>query len=157
MKIIISPYSAALRSGSKNPKDFPFWPELVALLKAAGHHITQIGLSSEPRIEGVDIFVAGWPLKKLKELMREADTFIAVDNFWQHFVHVECNQKPGIVIWGMGNPKIFGHPENHNIQIAQPRQYPYDCWDALDYDPSVFPSAEMVAAVAIPELALASS
>ena len=85
LKIIVSPYSAKLTSGNRNPKDFPAWPEVVSLLKAKGYEVIQIGAEGEERIAGTDQHITNWPVEKLRELFNQAETYIAVDNFCQHF------------------------------------------------------------------------
>ena len=45
--IIISPYSKALRSGKRNPKNYPYWQELIELIKEP---IVQIGIEGEEQL-----------------------------------------------------------------------------------------------------------
>lgn len=124
MKIIISPYSRKLVSGNQNPKDFPYWKELVRMLKKDGHILTQIGIDGENEI-GCDKFIKNIPLKDLKKLLDENDTFISVDSFFQHFAWYY--NKKGIVIFSQSNPKIFGHDIHVNIlkdeKYLKPDQY----------------------------------
>lgn len=145
MKILISPYSAKLRSGQTNPKNYPYWPKLVDLLNRDGYEVVQIGVSSEDRIEGVGEFIQGWPFDKLHQLVNDCAAWISVDNFFPHFAHCE-RLKPGIVLWGQSDPKIFGYPENNNLLRSREylRQFQYDWWDAAVYRADAFVYAENV-------------
>lgn len=115
MKIIISPYSRKLRGTETkvNPKNYPYWEELVKLLKEKNCYIIQVGVSGEKEIPGVDEIVFNKPLKELKELVHSCDTWVSVDNFFQHFCSLIW--QPGIVLFGQSDPLIFGHPENKNL------------------------------------------
>ena len=48
--IILAPYSRNLRNGKRNPKNYPFFKELVEELKKLGHTIIQIGIEGETEI-----------------------------------------------------------------------------------------------------------
>ena len=42
--IIISPYSKPLRNGLNNPKNYPYWKELISLIN---EEIIQVGVDGE--------------------------------------------------------------------------------------------------------------
>lgn len=152
MNIIIHPYSARLHNGAPNAKNYPYWEEVVTRLNVLGYEVIQIGGKGEDRINGVGQFIVGWPLKKLKDIVDRASTFIAVDSFFPHFVHVECGGKRGVVLWGKSDPSIWGHAENLNL-AGDPkhfRQFQYAPWTDAEFDPYVFVSPDdVVAAVQI--------
>lgn len=143
MKIVISPYSQKLRppkQNDQNPKNYPYWKELIELLK--DHEIIQVGVNGEPRLVSDTRF--NWPLVKLKELISECDFWIAVDNFFPHLAyHVS---KRGVGLWGPSDPLIFGYPTNVNIlkgkEYLRPDQF--KTWEECDLDPNRFVSAEEV-------------
>lgn len=141
-KILISPYSAKLRNGQRNPKEFPHWTRLVDLLNQHGYEIIQIGIAGEDRIEGVSQFVQGWPFDKLTQLANDCATWLSVDNFWPHFAHSE-RLTPGIVFFGQSDPNLFGYRENTNLLRSRDylRQFQYDTWEAATYrgDAFVYP------------------
>ncbi len=144
-KILISPYPANLYNGQPSPKRYPHWPKLVALLTREGYEVIQIGINRELRIEGVSEFIADFPFCKLRDLANECATWIAVDNFWQHFVHCE-RLRGGLVLWGPSDPRIFGYPENVNLlrgrDYLRPNQY--QTWTEWTYNPAAFVYAENV-------------
>lgn len=144
-KILISPYSAKLRSGQTNPKNYPYWNILVELLDHAGYEVIQIGISGEDRIEGVSQFVQGWPFDKMKQLVNDCATWVSIDSWLPHFCHCE-RLKRGIVLFGQSDPRIFGYSENVNLLRGRDflRQFQYDCWDAATYNPQAFVYAENV-------------
>lgn len=112
--IVISPYARKLQSGKKNPKDYPCWKELIALIDEP---IIQVGVEGEEPL--VSDFRTNLSLEELAELIKACRTWISVDSFFQHYA---CDiGKPGIVLWGQSDPNIFGHPEN--INLLKSREY----------------------------------
>lgn len=147
MRIVIAPYATKLRNGKENPKNYCYWPQLVSLLKKEGYEVVQIGASYEAAIDGVHHFFASWPFPKLKELIQACDLWISVDSWLPHFAHCE-KLKPGIVLFGQSDPRIWGYPENKNILRGRDflRRYQYDTWEAAEDLPQAFVYAEHVLA-----------
>lgn len=145
MKIVIAPFAAKLATRALNPKNYNRWPELVHLVNASGHEVTQIGCEGEPRIAGVAHFLIGWPLDRLKWLINSADLWISVDSFLPHLCATE-RLKPGIVLWGVSDPARFGYPHNINLlkstDYLRPLQFQH--WKNVPYDPDAFVSPEEV-------------
>ena len=138
-KIIISPYSRQLRSlGKENPKNYPFWNDVVSGLKLNGVYIYQIGVQGEKKIEGVDEFLVNKSLKDLEVLVKECDTWISVDNFFQHLCYLI--DKPGIVLFGPSDPLIFGHKENINLLKDRKflRKFQFASWEDISKNDDVF-------------------
>lgn len=146
MKIVLHPYAAKLFSGNRNPKNYPRFVEVVGLLSNKGHEIIQIGVKGEDRIIGVDQFIVGWPLAKLKQVIDDADVFVAVDSFLPHFVHVECNRKRGVVIWSLSDPLIWGHPENINLLKDRRylREFQFQSWHDVEFNHDAFIAPERI-------------
>ena len=139
MKIIISPYSRQLRGSDKpNPKNYPYWEELVQMLKDKNIWIIQIGTVGEKLIPGVNKYLFNKSLKELKELASGCDTWVGVDNFFQHFCSLI--KKPGIVLFGQSDPLIFGHSENKNLlkdrKYLRPDQF--NTWECATYVKEAF-------------------
>jgi hypothetical protein len=147
MKIIISPYSAKLRNGNRNPKNYHAFDEVIHQLKSEDYEIIQIGVAGETRLPAVDQFVTNWPFAKLKDLVNDCATWIAVDNFFPHFCHCE-RLKRGITIFGQSDPAIFGYPENINLlrdrKHLRPLQYHW--WEDTPYREDVFVTPDKVIA-----------
>lgn len=131
--IIISPYSKPLRNGKRNPKEYPHWEELIGLIKEP---IVQVGVTGEKQL--VDDFRADLKLPELRKLIGECRTWIGCDSFFQHLAW-DCG-KPGIVLWSVSDPLIFGHPENINLlkdrSCLAANQFLW--WDYVEYDPEKF-------------------
>ena len=106
--IVISPYSKKLISGNRNPKDYPYWDDVVSKIS---DHIVQVGVEGEKQI--VDDFRKNLPIPELRALIDECDAWISCDSFFQHLAWDQG--KPGIVLWSVSDPLIFGHPENVNL------------------------------------------
>lgn len=141
--IIISPWSKMLRDGSYNPKNYPHWKKVIDGIKS-DFDIIQIGIPGEVKL--VDDFRIGLPLKKIKELLLDerCHTWVAVDNFLQHLSFLI--KKPGIVLYGISDPNVFGYRENKNLLKARKylRDNQFYIWDGLKYDPKVFVDADKV-------------
>ena len=108
--IIIAPYAQKLRTGKENPKNYPYWEELVQELQKT-IHVVQVGVEGEKQL--VEDFRKNLPIAQLRTLLKECKTWIGVDSFFQHLAWDEG--KPGIVLWGPSDPLIWGHPENINL------------------------------------------
>jgi ADP-heptose:LPS heptosyltransferase len=137
--IIISPYSKALTNGNRNPKNYPYWKELIELIDEP---IIQVGVEGEEQL--VPEFCKNLPIARLKELIAECRTWIGCDSFFQHLAW-SCN-KPGIVLWSVSDPLIFGHPENHNL--LKSRDYlaenQFLWWNFTEYNADAFVKPEEV-------------
>jgi len=91
--IVISPYAKRLINGKQNPKNYPYWKELIALIEEP---IVQVGVIGEKQL--VNDFRMNLPLNELRKLIRECRTWISCDSFFQHLAWDEG--KPGVVLWG---------------------------------------------------------
>ena len=106
--ILIAPYAKKLRTGKRNPKDYPHWPELIRMIEGP---IVQVGVGGEEGL--VEDFRKNLPITELRNLIRQCKTWIGCDSFFQHLAWDEG--KPGIVLWSVSDPLIFGHPQNINL------------------------------------------
>lgn len=108
--IIISPWAKELLSKKPNPKSPPinWWKSLVTKIQEP---IIQVGITGEKQL--VSDFRLNLSIQDLKVLLNECRTFITIDSFFQHLAW-DLN-KPGIVIWGQSNPRIFGHDIHTNL------------------------------------------
>ena len=137
--IIISTYSQKLRNGKINPKNYPYWKELISLID---EQIIQVGVTGEEQL--VPDFRQNLSMEELKELVLECRTWISVDSFFQHFCW-DLN-KPGIVLFGQSDPNIFGHPENTNLLVDRKylREKQFWLWEQADYNEECFVKPEIV-------------
>lgn len=137
--IIISPFAKKLTNGKENPKNFPYWKELIAMIDEP---LVQVGIAGEAQL--CTDFRQNLPLEDLKKLLQECRTWIGCDSFFQHLAWSE--NKPGVVIWSVSDPLIFGHPENVNLlkdrSYLAPNQFLW--WEATEFDANKFMTAEQV-------------
>lgn len=140
--IIISPYSKALLSGKTNPKNYPFWKELIPLINEP---IVQVGIEGEEQL--VPDFRKNLSLPELRALLGQCKTWISCDSFFQHLGWDEG--KRGIVLWAVSDPLIFGHPENINLLKDRGNlvENQFLWWEFTDHDPDKFvrPDEVMIA------------
>jgi hypothetical protein len=131
--IIISPYAKKLRNGKNNPKNYPWWPELISMINEP---IVQVGIDDETQL--VDDFRKNLSIVELSDLIKECKTWVSVDSFFQHLAW--DIGKPGVVLWGQSDPNIFGHPEN--INLLKDRKYlrekQFWWWEQCDYKSEAF-------------------
>lgn len=135
--VIISPYSRGMRNGRENPKNYPYWPEVIRMLRQNGLKTIQVGGSGEAKLD-CDDFQFNLPLAELTKLLLNCDTWISVDNFFNHFA--TYHKKRGVVIFGKSDPKLFGYPQNINLLKDRKylRQHQWEIWEAEVFDASVF-------------------
>jgi ADP-heptose:LPS heptosyltransferase len=137
--ILIAPFAKPLQNGKLNPKNYPYWKELIALINEP---IIQVGVEGEEQL--VPDFRKNLPLTELKDLLYECRTWIGVDSFFQHLGWAEGKQ--GIVLWSVSDPLIFGHGENINllkdrVYLAQ-NQFLW--WDFTEHKNNAFVSPSEV-------------
>jgi ADP-heptose:LPS heptosyltransferase len=142
MKILIFPYAKQLRNGATNPKNYPWWPEVITALQTLGHTVIQAG--SDGELQLVPDFRRNLNLNELAELVKSCDTWISVDSFAQHFCW-DLGVK-GIVLFGQSDPNIFGHPENINLLKSRDylRPHQFWLWEQAEYIPGSFVDSEQV-------------
>ena len=131
--ILIAPYSKPLRTGGNNPKNYPYWKELISQIQ---EEIIQIGTDEEEQL--VPEFRKNLPLGDLRYLIGECRTWISVDSFFQHLAW-DCGKK-GIVLFGPSDPLIFGHPENINLlkDRSYLREKQFWWWEQCEYREEAF-------------------
>ena len=137
--IIISPYAKRLINGKENPKNYPFWHELIALIDEP---IIQVGIDGEAPL--VDDFRPNLSMSELRQLIKDCRIWIGVDSFLQHLAWSEG--KPGIVLWSVSDPLIFGHPENTNLLKSRDNlaKNQFLWWDFTEHNPDYFLKPEEV-------------
>lgn len=144
--ILIAPYSAKLRNGKLNPKCYPHWAQLVALLKHRRYQTTQLGVTDEERIAGVDYFVVDKPFAEIARMASSAELILSVDSFLPHLCHAEKIETPVITLFGPSDPLIFSYPEH--IALLKDRKYLREAqfrpWEEVTYNADAFVSAAEV-------------
>lgn len=106
--ILISPYAQKLQSGKNNPKNYPYWQQLIEMIDGP---IVQVGIDGEQQL--VPDFRKNLSIPELRQLIQECKTWISCDSFIQHLGWDEG--KKGIVLWSVSDPLIYGHSENVNL------------------------------------------
>ncbi len=139
--ILISPWSKQLRDKSANPKNYPWWPEVIKRLKT-NYNIVQIGVQGEEKL--TEDFRMNLPLIEVKELIKNCYLWISVDNFLPHLAHLVG--KSGIVLWGVSDPLVFGYSNNINLLKSRKnlRENQFYIWEGVKYNPNVFVGPDAV-------------
>jgi hypothetical protein len=137
--ILIAPYAKQLRNGGNNPKNYPYWKELITLINEP---IIQIGVNGEEQL--VEDFRKNLSLTELEKLVRDSRRWISVDSFFQHF----CWDigVTGIVLFGQSDPIIYGHPENTNLLKDRSHllQNQFTTWETVQHRTDCFVSPEEI-------------
>lgn len=128
--IVYSKGVRPLRNGNKSAKEYPFWDQLIKLLEQ-DYEVKE---------------VTKLPLDELATLLKSAKYVICCDSFLQHFcwdIGVRA-----IVLWGVGDPLIFGHPENINLLKSRNNLRPnqFDTWEGVACSSNIWVSPEDVIA-----------
>jgi ADP-heptose:LPS heptosyltransferase len=138
--ILIAPYAQKLADGVRNPKNYPFWKELIPMLPGP---LVQVGTSGEEAL--VPDFRPDLSVAELRGLLKQCQTWVSCDSFLQHLGWDEG--VPGVVLWGVSDPLIFGHPENVNLLKSRdylaPNQFLW--WSNVPHRDVCFVSPEVVA------------
>ena len=142
-EIVISPFAREMRNKKQNPKNYPWWNNLVKELQSKGFSVTQIGVQGEESI-GANRMLLNLSIEELKKIITDCFLWISVDNFMGHFG--SYIGRPGIVIWGKSDPLIFGNEKN--INILKDRKYlrndQFGLWESEEFDESVFMKPEEI-------------
>jgi GT2 family glycosyltransferase len=125
--LIISPYSFR----PDHPKSYPYWNELVPLLKTLKYKLVQIGRFGEEPLKDMDDYWWGLTFKELEQKIQECRCWLSGDNFVQHMVNSGDPIIKGIVIWGVSTPDHFGYSYNKNIlkDRSMLRDNQFDTWN----------------------------
>lgn len=143
--ILIFPWARKTTDGKLSPKDYPYWKELVVLLHARKYETHQISLQGEADLSCTKRS-DGLKLKDIRDLLRSCDTWLSVDSFLPHMAW--SIGEPGIAIFGLSDPWIFGHPENINLlkDRYNLRKRQFGLWSQEPVPPpNFFVSPEVVA------------
>lgn len=137
--IIISPYAQKLKNGKTNPKNYPYWRELIALIDEP---IVQVGIDGEEQL--APDFRKNLSMPELRQLIKDCRTWISCDSFFQHLGWSEGKQ--GIVLWSVSDPLIFGHPENINLLKSRDNlaENQFFWWDFYEHNPGLFVEPDVV-------------
>jgi FkbM family methyltransferase len=140
--IIISPYSQS----KDHPKSYPYWNDLIPMIKSCGYNVIQIGRKGEERLIGTDEFMENLSFKSIENLISECHFWISVDNFLPHLINNMKEIVPGVVIFGLSDPKIFGYPYNRNILRSSIllRTDQFGTWHGMKQNKDMFNKAEIV-------------
>jgi glycosyltransferase involved in cell wall biosynthesis len=148
--IIISPYSKKMRNGKENPKNYPWFGELVRALAITGFPIKQAGIANEKPLVAENHLLFDKSLEELGRIIADECLFwISVDNFFPHLAH--HTGVPGIVLWGPSDPRIFGYQGNLNLQryalqgdARYIRKNQFEPWEACEFKTERFLLPEKV-------------
>lgn len=104
-KILFAKNCRELNNKLINPKDYPYWKELIESFMSDSYDIVFL----ETIIDH----------DKLLDYLNQFDCIVTIDSFIQHFCWF--NKIRCIVIFSITDPLIFGHPEN--INLLKDRKY----------------------------------
>ncbi len=140
MTILYAPFAARAPSlgGKPSPKDYPFAKELAELLETE-HEVIQVGGNGDVQV-AKDARI-NLPFNEVGKLIQESDVGITVDSYLQH--HFWYLNRRAIVLFGISDPLIFGHPEHMNLLKSRshlrPNQFDLYYLDQYNHDAFVTP------------------
>jgi len=117
--ILLIPNTSQKSNKGPNCKTYPYWNELIDLLRPK-YSLWQLLLNSEEKLLNVDkyVFVDRMIWEQI-DFLEQCHTWISIDNYFQHLVHASKIKKPGIVLWGKTDYRIYGYPENINLFVDE--------------------------------------
>lgn len=125
--ILLTPYSSSRKDGKNNAKNYPYFAEVIDIVKKSIPNVNFI----QP-VTGQGIIKGATPeIMDLEEvekfLLEKAHTWLSVDTFTQHMVNSLPFIKPGVVVFGPSDPELFGYRYNVNLlksrNCLRPNQY----------------------------------
>jgi hypothetical protein len=137
--ILISRGVKKLRNNQRSAKDYPWWDEgpnkmagLIPMLRESGYEVKELDVEIK--------------LPALKEMVEGCSTVICCDSFMQHFCW--SIKKRAVVLWGVGDPFVFGHKEHLNLLKSRNniRENQFEMWEGVKYNPDVFMTPDQVVA-----------
>ncbi len=152
--IILSLFSRVTHeTKSPSPKNYPYYLELVNLLKQQNIQTIQIGVKDETNINA-DLRFDNLPIPKLIELSSKVSLNISIDNFYSHFCHFY--KRKCIVLYSLSNPSIWGYPENINLlkdkKYLRPIKQQYEFWENIKPIKESFVEPQEVLKVVLQEI-----
>jgi len=128
-------------NGHPSPKDYPFARELAGLLEK-DYEVVQVGGGNDEQV--CKDFRPNLDFNQLGKLILASRTGISVDSYLGHYYWYLGRR--AIVLFGVSDPLIFGHPENLNLLVdrkfLRPRQF--DLYYKTDYRPESFVPVETI-------------
>jgi len=94
---------------------YEHWVNLVNLLYN-DFDVVQVGLPNERLINGAFDLRGKISFRQILALVMYCQTWVDIDSFLQHAG--AAVKKPGVVLWGRTDPRIFGHALNANMQAV---------------------------------------
>lgn len=145
MKILISPYSAKLKSGKENAKNYPWWNNFIdhcMSYKEESYYFVQVGVTGEKPLENIKEFYFDRTESELIELVNRVDLFMSVDNMFPHLCATN-GIFGGMVIFGPSDPRIFGYDKNINVSLHRKflREDQFGSWENVRFNEDLFPFA----------------
>ena len=143
MKILLAISSRKLRNGKINPKNYPYGPELIKLLRKKGMISVQVRTQEDETFAADEVYTNS-SYDELIKLINECDTFITVDNYIQHLA--SYLGKKGIVIFSKSDPKHFGYSENINLLKDENylRKHQFQTWEEDEFAKEAFVQPEVI-------------
>jgi len=148
--VLVSPFCRKMRNGQRNPKEYPWWPEVVQLLKEKEVDTEQLAVKDDPDLVGCTTRHNDLSATELRKIIEETNTWLSCDSFLPHFVNA-YKLKPGVVVWGKSDPRVFGYMSNKNLLRDERclREHQFNFWEEEQYDERVFVRPNVVAEAAL--------
>lgn len=135
--ILISPYSRVLRNAALNPKNYPYWDDVIRGIQSS-YDVRQLAYGMEVTLSTLSYTIRYETIKEAERAIQKCDYFLSVDNWVHHYAHLI--DKQGIVIWTRSDPNLFGYTEQ--INLLKDRKYlrtkQFEWWENDTYEKDAF-------------------
>lgn len=132
--ILLHGFSRPLKNGQINPKNYPYWEEVIKPLSYLKW--VQVGISGDTQL--VSNFKKDCSWNEIVNCLQNSKIFISIDSFIPHLANLIG--KRGVVIWGPSDPHIFGYSHNINLLKSRDRlrKNQFQLWEQCEYDSDRF-------------------
>jgi hypothetical protein len=140
--VLLSPYS--INFGKENAKNYPYFKDFLDICKKnkLPFKFVQVIFGNEAPIKECDLAWINPSTTELKKGLCDCKTWISIDNFMGH-LGAYLN-KPGVVIFGPSDPRIFGYLSNMNLFKYEGYFRPdiYGNWISAEFNKDAFIPAQ---------------
>ena len=139
MRVLLSPFCKPMRNDKRNPKEYPWWNDVVKQLVEHDVGVVQLSTKVDPTLPGTFLRYDDLSYSDIVEAVNVFDVWLSCDSFLPHLCYA-YGLKPGVVVWGKSDPRVFGYPCNKNLIKSEGclRRYQFNIWEEEQYDERVF-------------------
>jgi ADP-heptose:LPS heptosyltransferase len=110
----------AIAPSSDSPRKvlkLALWERIVALLRADGLNVIQLGRERDPYVRGAHSLLGLTTPRQAMAMLKRCQLFIGPDSFLAHAAHLTGTK--AVVMWGATHHLVYGYPEQTHLQLPK--------------------------------------